>query len=634
MSGAPIAGQGYFAANSFNGSGFDSLTLKGTTRFAGPISLNAARDITAATSGILFADSTVNLNAPYVALGTAFATPQLPQEIVSAFTVQGQPFYAPPAFGAGSLNVSAQLIDVGNLSLQNVGKATFAADNGDIRGNGTLALAGDLTLRAGQIYPPSAVNFTISVADFTSGGSVRNGSVTIAASGSRSLPLSAGGELNVYASTITQGGVLRAPIGAINLGWDGTGTAPKDLISNQAVPATQQLTLASGSVTSVSAIDPETGNTTTIPFGTNLNGTSWIAPTSADITVSGAPEKTVNISAQNVAQQSDATVDLRGGGDLFGYRFVTGVGGTKDILASTTSFAVIPGYQANYAPFAPFNATTLNTNLSGDAGYANNTLAVGDRVYLSGVAGLPVGAYTLLPARYALLPGAFLVTPKSGTPPTSAVTQPDGASVVAGYRFNNLNATRSGALIAAAFEVAPQSVVRARAEYDDSSANTFLSASATAHDATPPRLPLDSGQLVLEATRAMTIQGSVTAAAPTGGRGGLVDISSPVDIFYGLGRDGSERLAGAERLRVECVWRGEPAHRRRAFVSRQRHCRLRQHEQHHREQRWHAAHGRGRDSCGEPIAHARARSRRRPNRQRHDDRGHFASRQRRESRQR
>ena len=529
--GAAITGQGYFAADSFLRGGFDALTLKGTVQFSGAVTLTAARSLTVATSGILMADSAVTLTAPYVALGTAFATPLLPQEILSAFTVQGQPFYVAPKNGAGNLSVAASLIDVGNLSLQNIGKVTLAADNGDIRGDGTLDLAGDLTLRAGQIYPPSAVSFNLVANDYTAAGVAKSGSITIAASGTRSLPLSAGGTLNVFASTITQGGVLRAPVGSITVGWDGAGMAPTDLVSNKNVPLAQQVTLASGSVTSVSTIDPVTGNATTIPYGTNLNGTAWIDPTSTDITVGGTPEKTVSISAQNVTQQTGATIDLRGGGDLFAYRWVTGVGGTKDILASTSSFAIVPGYQADYAPYAPFNSTTLNTNLGGDAGYVNASLAAGDRVYLSGGAGLPAGTYTLLPARYALLPGAFLVTPKSGVPPTGAVAQPDGASVVAGYRFNDLSAARTAAPLGAAFEVAPQSVVLARAEYDQSLANTFLSASAVAHDVAVPRLPIDSGQLVLAATRAMTIQGSVSAQAPTGGRGGLVDISSPVDIF-------------------------------------------------------------------------------------------------------
>lgn len=530
--GSIVMGQGYFSADSFMASGLDALTLKGTLQFVGSVSLSAARSLTLASSGLLSANSAVTLTAPYVAVGTAFASPLLPQEISSAFSLQGQPFFVSPLYGPGALTINSSLIDVGNLSLQNIGLATFNAPNGDIRGDGSLHLAGDMVLRAGQIYPPSAVSFNLIAYDYTTSAGTKPGSISIAAgTATRALPLSAGGDLNLYASTINQNGVLRAPIGGINLGWDGTGTAPHDLISNKNVPITQQLTLGSGSVTSVSALDPITGKAVIIPYGTNLNGTAWIDPTSSDITVVGLPEKTVNLSAQNLIQQPNATVDIRGGGDLFAYRWVSGVGGTKDILASAKSFAVLPGYQAGYAPFASFNSTTLNANFGGDPGYVNSSLSVGDRIYLSGVAGLPAGVYTLLPARYALLAGAFLVTPKSGEPPAGAVLQPDGSSVLAGYRFNDLNAQRVLSIPATAFELTPQSVVRSRAEYVDSLANTFLSASALANDVAVPRLPLDSGQLVFAATKSMTIQGSVAAQAAGGGRGGLVDISSPIDIL-------------------------------------------------------------------------------------------------------
>ena len=72
-------------------------------------------------------------------------------------------------------------------------------------------------------------------------------------------PSLAGGTLSIYGSIIDQHGVLRAPIGTINLGWDGTGTGPVDPITGKAFAATQQLTLAAGSVTSVSAVDPLSG---------------------------------------------------------------------------------------------------------------------------------------------------------------------------------------------------------------------------------------------------------------------------------------------------------------------------------------------------------------------------------------
>src|SRR5208283_5324836 len=112
-------------------------------------------------------------------------------------------------------------------------------------------------------------------------------SVTIKASGNRQEPLSAGGQLNVYASNITQGGVLRAPIGTINLGSGVNDSTPIDEITGSGVtgvtgssviPSTQNLTLSPGSVTSVSAVDPSTGQALDLPYGVNENNVSWIDP--------------------------------------------------------------------------------------------------------------------------------------------------------------------------------------------------------------------------------------------------------------------------------------------------------------------------------------------------------------------
>ena len=534
--GAPLSGQGYFAADAFNRGGFDALALRGTVQFSGPVAITAGRSIVAGTSGIMSADAAVALNAPYVALGAAFPTPLLAQEQGPAFLVQGQPFYAPPVFGPGSLTVGAKLIDVGSLSLQGVGRAALTAENGDIRGNGALVIAGDLTLRAGQIYPPSAVEFTVVAFDYQRAGEKQTGSVTIAGSGSRPLPLSAGGTLNVYGSTLTQGGTLRAPVGTINLGWDGGGTAPRDVVSNLPAIATQQLTLGPGGVTSVSAVDPVTGAGLVIPFGVNLNGSAWIDPASNDITVGGVPGKAINLAAVRVVDQPGSTIDMRGGGDLFAYRWVPGIGGSRDILASSTSFAVVPSYQADYAPFAPYNPTRLNANLGGDAGYVNAGLSPGDRIFLAASEGLAAGTYTLLPARYALLPGAFLVIPQGTVPPTTATAQPDGSSVVAGYRVSELGGPRGTPPLATAYQVVPQTVVRQRAEYQESRANQTLREGAVAHDAPVPRLPIDAGQLVFSAARDLTLLGAVSAQAPTGGRGGLVDISSPADIVVAASR--------------------------------------------------------------------------------------------------
>jgi len=517
-----IAGGGRLAVDRFTAGGFSNLDLSGTVRFSGPVSIEASGRITAGTSPVLLADSSVSLKASYVSIGTAFQAPRTADEEANfnLVTLNGAQFFMPPTHGSSTLNVSAQLIDVGYLSLRGFSSASLTAAGGDIRGSGALEVAGDITLRAGQVYSPTASSFTVAAFDYLDGATTRKGSVSIEASGTRSLPFSAGSALHIYGSIIHQSGVLRAPFGSIQLGWDGTGTAPRDKqLSNLDFAKTTELVLGSQSVTSVSAIDPITGKGITIPYGLSTNGTTWIDPHGTDITSGGIPQKTIKLSAESVITESGSQVDIRGGGDLLAYRWVNGLGGTEDLLASNGSFAVIPGYGSGFAPYAAYNASLGST-----AGYVNSSLQVGEQVRLDGGGGLPAGVYTLLPARYALLPGAFLVTPQTGTA-VGNVAKPDGSSVVSGYPFNGLDSNLDVPTLATRFEVATSKTVAARAEYTKLLANTFLTRTGGY------RLPGDSGQLVLAATQSMAIRGNVLSAASTGFRGGLIDISSPVDIL-------------------------------------------------------------------------------------------------------
>ncbi|MCB1061345.1 MAG: filamentous hemagglutinin family protein [Verrucomicrobiae bacterium] len=542
-SGNALPSLGNIAVSSFAGGGFDSLALGGNVQFSGPVSINMPGSLRVADGGVIYANDAVSLSATYVALGQNFRPPALDADQVSLFTSTDAagittPFYHfAPTWGKGSLTVRAELIDIGNLSLQGIGNARFLAPKGDIRGNGTLNIAGNLTLQAGQIYPTTLSDFNVYAYDYDPGSGVRPGSVNILGGSYRPMPISGGGTLSIYASNISQGGTLRAPIGVINLGYNGVGDAPVNPIAGStiATPVTDNLTLRAGSVTSVAAVDPRTGEGLLIPFGISIDGNSWIDPAGNDITIAGLPTKAVNLRGNNVTTQAGSTIDIRGGGDLYAYRWVQGNGGTRDILANSTSFAVIPGYGFNYSPYGSFNTSSLAVELQGDRGYVNDTLSVGDRVTLGGSPGLAAGTYTLLPARYALLPGAFLVTPASATPqagdPIGTFVMPDGSSLVSGYRSNGLDASRVGRTSMIRLEVASANVMRQRAEYEDLYANTFLRQAAIDRDFTPPRLPIDSGYLSFSALSAMSLRGAVDSVAPPGGRGSLIDISSPVDII-------------------------------------------------------------------------------------------------------
>ena len=535
---AYFADRGNFAVDDFTAGGFDSLNLRGVVGFDGPVSITAARDLRVASGGVLFGDAAVSLSAARVSLGTDLVKPRLADKDVTRAFIgsNNDPYDIAPVFGTGRLTVNAsQLIDVGNLSLQEFGSAVLNVPQGDIRGSGTLDVAGSLGLVAAQIYPPSATVFSLHAYDYVDNGLARTGSITVSPGAAASgLPLSAGGTLNLHANTINQNGVLRAPLGVINLGWNGTGSAPVDLMTGQAVPVANQVSLGAGGVTSVSALDPSTGKSLVVPYGAFANGTTWIDPQGRDVTSSGPVAKQVNLSAATVSTAAGALVDLNGGGDLQVARFETGTGGHTDHLASAGSYAVLPAYTAEFAPFAANNDSTFGQALLGsDTGFVNPNLALGDRIFLDAGSGLAAGFYTLLPARFATLPGAFLITPKTGSPNASAAVQPDQSVLVSGFRFNSTGTLSAASPLRTSFEVASADVVAKRASYNTALGSAFFPTSAARNANTVPRLAGDAGQLVFSATLAMDLQGSINALAASGSRGGQVDINSPVDIRIG-----------------------------------------------------------------------------------------------------
>ncbi len=497
--GNSYGGSGFFAINRFTDGSFASLSLGGkyvananpipyggNIDFQGKINIEAKGSVRLAAGGVINADDAVKISASYLYIGQDFRAPQHPDDVFLAFqrdpALPSPEYNFAPTFGSGSLDLNAGLIDVGTLSLQNIGSASFTAINGDVRGNGTLSMAGDLTIKAAQVYPPTLAKFDIFAYDHNG----IKGSVTIQGAGKSDAPLSAGGSLSIYSSNITQSGVLRAPLGTIRLGWDGTDfdksdadiDAPRNLIAGITIttPITSETTLTDGSLTSVSA------KGLTIPFGISPDGLSWIDPRGVNVTLSNLPEKTVFISGGSVKMAAGSTVDIQGGGDLLASRWIPGNGGSIDLLGSAStewgagseyqpgalvtykgetwsarvrhsgqtpsanlywtklpeSFAIVPDYNAKYSPYGVFNTDVNASSLAGNPGYVSGNLKVGDTITLEASKGLPAGTYTLLPRAYAALKGAFLITP-SDIGAISPINTAEGTTLVSGYISNAFN---------------------------------------------------------------------------------------------------------------------------------------------------------------------------------------------------
>jgi filamentous hemagglutinin len=407
------------------------------------------------------------------------------------------------AQGIGTLNTNSQQLYVdGLMAISGVNQTNLNAQY-DIHGQGVrttvqqgneatdsgLIANGNMTLTARQIFPDSGAKLI-----FEALGS--DSVVTINANAQAAKPvLSAGGILTIKANDIVQNGVLTSPFGSINL------------IGESSV------TLTANSTTSVSA------NNMLIPFGTTTTGGERFNPNN-DAVSRNLPDKAINIDADKVDMQQSAVLDLSAGGDMFAYEWVPGLGGSKDVLAQPDTYAVIPNYNQAFAP--------TDLNMAGKSA----SVSVGQTVYLNGVNGLAAGTYTLLPARYALVPGAFVVQLKSGTQlsPGQVSPQQDGSVLTTGY-FGDVSTGARDAQFStfsvyngAVFRPNVGEVSKAPSQYIITSANTFFN-NPLKTGGVEVNTPLDVGKLSLSAT-ALTLNANVVANQQQEGSGLLVDISS------------------------------------------------------------------------------------------------------------
>lgn len=573
-----LAGQGYVAADTVMGGGFGSWVMSSdnVVNFNGDVRVKLDREIQvnaftlAATPAVPGEGSLVRLEAPRVAFTNSGNTGRESGGGAGGLATWTSGALATAITGpAPRLEVFADLIDFRDSQFRlggtykatdqdpvtfeqisrtrdfgGFGEAMFQS-SGDIRftgtssGTGSLDSAGDVVFIAAQLYPTTASNYTIRAL----------GTVTVQPNGKADAPFSIGGQLTIQAPKVVQNGTIRAPLGRIVLGRDGG-----DLI------------LGRGSLTSVSAAGM------IVPYGYVQSGSLWFDPTSKQIET--PPAKEVRLRGSTVDVEDGAAIDVRGGGDLLASEFVPGLGGPSDILADPNSFAIIPGYDG-YAPLDTYmtgtpgviggiipatqdfglDAPIVRGTAQASGTYLNQgtstTLRVGDSIYLSGGGGLPAGTYVLLPARYALMPGAYRVRAFDGSLdrlPSLNGRAPDGSAFVSGRRSVQNTAISDARWTG--FQIESGDLVRQRAQYDDYQANSFFRSDAFLNRqktdgriAAPAVLPIDGGTLVANATQTLTLNGTAEFAPAQGGRLGRFDVAAAKVAVVSAGTDTQDLAA-------------------------------------------------------------------------------------------
>ena len=491
--------------------GFGNLSLlaDGPLSFDGNVMLALNQSLrlyagTFALSESAAVNSQVSLAAPYVRLAGTIR-PGGDGVIFPAVTWRDGPSQQE---SDGVFSVTADLIDLRDrvgfgarkdidtkTSFYTVDRRGFAlldlTSHGDVRllsgtpGRGLsgavtteLATLRDIRLTAAQIYPATGVSAQI-VAGHTDGGNFLSGSVlTIRRYGDAipDMPYSAFGLLYLGAETVNQGGVVRAPFGALQLGtMDRGGQAQADAVN-----------LLPGSITSVS------GAGLVMPYGGTVDGLVY-RYNGAAIVLNGVGgmagdqvRRGIRLSTTHLNVEAGAVLDLSGGGELAGAGFVSGRGGSVDILATplvdanpgygysskgNAVYAIVPSRAGAYAPVVQ------------DTGFG--APPIGQQITVpDGVPGLPAGTYMLMPSSYALLPGAFRVEIGAGsqtslasaTSLTSAMAIGNGSYVTTGTL--GIANTSVRASLPNRVTITPADTVRAHSSYNEMDYNAFVLADA------------------------------------------------------------------------------------------------------------------------------------------------------------
>ncbi|EJL02445.1 hemagglutinin family protein [Pseudomonas fluorescens Q2-87] len=563
-----VYGHGRLGVDQVQSGGFDSLTLlsNGLLSVDGNVSLSLGQSLSLYARSFGMddagpANSQIQLNASQVLLsGLAARQPNMDN-------------YTRPVIEGGvsllankaAFSINADLLDVqGNVMFSSKGTVLQAdgssvetqragfdrvhlSSRGDMRflagfsGDGLpqgfttqLVTPSDMVLQAAQLYPATGVGARV-LAGY--GWGTESGSGIKLYDPARSLvigratqvapqvPYSVFGRLQLGSAKIEQGGIVRAPLGLLEIG------------TNSPEGISARVDLLPGSLTSVSGLG------LVLPYGGSIDGQTYtyagkkvvLLGQGAVPSDNGDLDIGVILGGKSVTGQEGSVLDLSGGGDLLGAGFIAGRGGSTDArfnplvqiganggfilpgLSSNPVYAIVPGNQSQYAPVVP------------EGGAVDPR--VGQQVSIgAGVPGLAAGTYTLMPSTYALLPGAFRVEVNGLAGPgatTAALQMRNGSWTTAGV----LSVANTGQRNSLSSQIILTSgdVLRRYSQYNETSYAQFALADAARLGVPRALLPVDAKTLKLNMAKgagdqAFSFNGVGKFAAQPGGFGGTVSV--------------------------------------------------------------------------------------------------------------
>ena len=521
---AQFNGKAALDLTSLQSAGFGSwyLASQNAMRFSGPIaatvnnqlrldaaSFSAASDasrLSMKSAAVQIGNFSPNAGTPIAAnIGNAQATIEaLDIGLVGSFSWNG--------FG------SSRFVSRGEMHFDSIANVVAQRTDGRLY-NGQMSASGNVELSAARLSPATYSDFRVDLLSDPAGRIA----ITRPANAVADVSLSPAGRLEFAAATIDHQGTVAAPLGEIVFNAPGG-----------------SVTLGPVSLTSVAA-DRDLLFGYTIESGTKwkYETTTWnpgdrsLLTTAYDVLA--APAKSIRIDATHSTIASGAKLDLSGGGEAVAWEFTAGPGGKSDALrASTSTFAIVPNWNG-------FSATDsglqqyYNVTAAGSTYSPLPSLKAGDSISLAANPAGVSGTYVLLPARYALLPDAYLVTVKTTNDGVlnRTKTQTEGSWLVSGTRLaaNADGSTTPYSQRPLTLELANSSVTAKRAKYVTTTASEFF------YDTDGANLPGDAGQLTAIGRNSLVFDPAIVAmrqaeiAAADGrtraGRGLELDLAAP-----------------------------------------------------------------------------------------------------------
>jgi filamentous hemagglutinin len=542
-------GEGVVSAEALTTSGFDRISLRADHSVALQAGANLARSGNAPLQSVV-------LNAPVIDLadkgahlvqanhvGMGVFSPAVIQRAATPQATTGSQVAAQGGLGGdGKLTVQAGLIEVsGDVAVKGANQTTLDArldrnggttrSNGEVRligareegtsdMRGQLSYVGSLFMRAGQLYATTLSDFTLKGFDSPTGNKSTLELVAPAGGSTSQAPLSALASLKLAAHIVAISGNIHQPFGSID------------------IEATQLDVTEAGRL-SVNGLRND-GSALIVPVGTTVNETQWVYATQGAVADSGQMEsldpktiktlkdlsglvvdKRIALNGTTLKLDGKSQLDAQAGGDLLAWQFKAGVGGSTDTYNRKGVYAILP---SNSYDFAPYDA-----DINASSSKLGKGLGVGSQVTIkTGSSVLAAGTYTLMDARYGILPGAVLVradTLKTTADLPRAIANDDGSVYVSGFIGANGTASTNGNPNMVLM-LEPEATFRKQSEVIRTSGNAYVDALAKRSGEAILR-PGDAGIASFVSKNAFDLLASVNLAGRDGLRGGMLDVAMP-----------------------------------------------------------------------------------------------------------